>query len=138
MNNTVRILVVSAVLVVLTFLMYAPPFAQHPWAEAAGVTEGDFQILPFVIMLAGWILYGFVFRWVYTGMKMNGLKDALLLGARLWMFLVFPVITVHYLFLSFSWRLIFIDGISQLVVMLAGAVMLWGWTLHSAPEKATS
>jgi hypothetical protein len=133
MNNTMKVLVISVVLVAQVFLMYAPPFAAHPWASFAGVSQevqGTPQALPFIVMFIGWVLYGLIFRWIYSGMKMSGLRDATMLGVRLWLFVALPVIAVHYLFLQFSWFLILIDGFSQLVAMIIGGILLWGWTLQ--------
>jgi hypothetical protein len=89
-----------------------------------------FQTIPFLLMFVGWVMYSHLFRWLYSGMKLTGWKDALLLGGRLWLFIAFPVIAIHYLFLELSWILIMIDSFSQLVAMIAGALLLWGWTLH--------
>jgi hypothetical protein len=139
MKKHIFVFLISVGLVILAHYLFNSPLTSQTWHQAEGMADGSapaFNIMPFIYMFVGWLAYSYYYRWLYNKIGFTSVFDAVKLGGGIWAFIAFPVVTVHYIFLGFSWKVVALDGVSTLVSVISGAILLWALTIHEIPTAA--
>lgn len=131
-------LIISALLVVFVHFLFNTPLTQAEWYTALGLTGGEkapIEFFPFFFMYIGWIAYSYYYMWLYKKIGFKTFTDAVKLSLSNWLFIAFPLVAVHYVFLNYTFMLIIIDATATLFALLAAGNLLWALSIYPDLSK---
>jgi hypothetical protein len=126
--NHLAVLLVVVLQQIVGYFWYSPYLFQTSWLAATGGKEAvqAGAATPYIVAVVASIAFAYFYLLLLEELQIHTVIRSLKLAFMIWLAFLLPLIATHYLFLGYSWNLIFINSGMVLV-----NTMLVGYTLSA-------
>ena len=129
-HNHIAIIVAVVLHQVIGLLWYSPLLFLYPWFAGLGKKASELDManpMPLIADIVGWFFACYFISWLVQRVPIETFTQGIGVAILLWVGMVLPILTPHYLFAGIHTNVLLVDTMNALVQLGVTCGLLTVW-----------